>query len=99
MLARDLENVSMLDLYRIGNFALPEPTGMWLELDGWSQRLGDLLIDIDKQIENDMGISLKSFYRTAPDFDGKDVAQSNVTELYEEQTFVAQEDSEQKVTG
>ena len=65
VLVRDLDEVSLFDLYQTGDFALPEPGGKWLRLDSWSQRLGEVLVDIDRQIENDMSLSLKSLYRSA----------------------------------
>ncbi|TNG01295.1 MAG: virulence factor BrkB family protein [Gammaproteobacteria bacterium] len=99
ILARDLDAVSMLDLYRIGSFALPEPSGIWLELDGWSQRLGELLIGIEGQIEKDMGITLKSFYMSAPGLEIVDETESNVMELYDEETNVAEDDTQQQITG
>ena len=82
ILSRDLDEVSLLDLYRTGEFALPQPEGKWVELDPWSRRLSDALVDIERQIEEDMAISLKSLYRTAPvpessesdDLDSKDAA-------------------------
>jgi membrane protein len=81
MLAQDLDEVTLLDLYRSGNFNLPEPRGRWLELDGWSQRLSEVLVDIDRQIVDDMDLSLKSLYRTAPEVDYQEVDQSNVQAL------------------
>jgi len=84
MLAQDLDEVSLLDLYRSGSFNLPEPRGQWLELDGWSQRLSEVLVDIDRQIEDDMDISLKSLYRTAPEVDSQEVEESNIRSLVQD---------------
>jgi len=85
VLARDLDEVSLLDLYQIGNFALPEPGGQWQELDAWSHRLGEVLVDIDRQIEEDMAISLKSLYRTAPEFQNdSQTTDTNIRLLSEE---------------
>lgn len=53
----------MLELYQALSFALPKPEGDWPELDAWSKRLSDVLVDTHLQIENDMALSLKSLYR------------------------------------
>ena len=81
ILAYDLDEVTLLSLYRSADFNLPEPSGRWLELDGWSQQLGAVLVDIDRQIDDDMNISLKSLFRAAPEMDGQQSARSNVSKL------------------
>lgn len=81
VLTRDLDEVSLFDLYRTSSFALPESGGCWSELDAWSQRLADVLVDIDRQIEDDMALSLKSLYRTAPFSDRRDAMSCNVSVL------------------
>jgi hypothetical protein len=40
-----------------------------------------VLVDIDRQIVDDMDLSLKSLYRTAPEVDYQEVDQSNVQAL------------------
>jgi membrane protein len=81
LLAVDLDEVTLLDLYRSSSFSLPEPRGRWTELDGWSQRLAEVLVDIDRQIDDDMDISLKSLFRTAAKASDEQIAASNVRVL------------------
>ncbi len=84
VLTRDLDEVSLLDLYRTSSFALPEPEGRWSELDGWSKRLSDVLVDIERQIEDDMALSLKSLYRTSPANENPPAAETNVRIISQE---------------
>lgn len=83
-LTRDLDEVSLLDLYHISEFSLPEPGGEWLELDAWSRRLGEVLVDIDRQIEDDMSLSLKSLYRTTRDIHNSEPQETNIHMLAKE---------------
>ncbi|MCW8964465.1 MAG: virulence factor BrkB family protein [Gammaproteobacteria bacterium] len=98
MLALDMDDVTLLSLYRSGNFNLPEPRGRWTELDGWSQRLAEVLVDIDRQIDDDMDISLKSLFRSAPadsEFLGQaqqGQEQSNVHALVQDDSLVGHDD-------
>ena len=97
MLAYDMDEMTLLDLYRSGNFSLPEPQGKWVELDGWSRRLADVLVDIDRQIETDMDCSFESLFKTAPHFDNPDEKDGEVQPLVSD--YSPEEQEEFEVTG
>jgi membrane protein len=97
VLAYDLDEMTLLDLYRSGDYSLPPPEGKWIELDGWSKRLADALVDIDRQIEEDMDYSLKSLYKTAPEMDNQAEEEAGIRRLVPE--YSPEEQEEFEVTG
>ena len=97
MLVYDMDEMTLLDLYRSGDFSLPEPAGKWVEVDGWSNRLADVLVDIDRQIESDMDCSLKSLFKTAPQMDKQSDGEAEVHRLVSD--YSAEEQEEFEVTG
>ncbi|GMQ96757.1 MAG: YihY family inner membrane protein [Gammaproteobacteria bacterium] len=59
-LARDLDEVSLLELFRSGDYGLPDMGGDWSTREPWGLRLKQALNDIDQHIGQDMQVTLKS---------------------------------------
>ena len=97
MLVYDMDEMTLLDLYRSGDYSLPEPEGKWTDLDGWSKRLAEVLVNIDRQIEDDMDCSLKSLYKSAPETDNQPDEEAGVHRLIPE--YSPEEQEEFEVTG
>ncbi len=62
MLARDLDEITLWDLYNAMPHALPPGQGAWREQDIWNRRLGDLLQTAGNCLAEALDIPLRQLY-------------------------------------
>jgi len=63
VLTRDLDAVTLLDLYRVGGFPLPLAEDCPERPDAWTKALFDSLAELDVPAERHLGRPLKNLYK------------------------------------
>ncbi len=66
VLIRDLDEITLWDLYNAMPHALPPGEGAWQKRDGWNRRLGNLLQTAGDCLARTFDVPLRQLYEEAP---------------------------------